>query len=418
MDVERSLLTKVVQTGEIRALFDARITRSYFQDDEHALIAKWLYDFWDHHGKAPGEEALKHEYPQWKLAKVPEPLPYYIEKLKEERKYFILQDTLEEALKTHKEVDNAGTIAALTLGLEFLHEEVSELTDEDYTQTTEARLAYYKNLSDHDGLIGIPTGFPTLDNELGGYQDGQLITWVGPPKSGKSSMMMKSAIAAHEAGNRPFFASFEMSNIEQQARADVLRAGISYKRLLHGKLLPKEIRKLEQSMKYLADMPPFWFVHDPSAMSNISSLRARIMQHKPNIVFVDGVYLMDVEIDADPGSPQALTYLTRNFKRLAQDLGVPIVISTQVLLWKMRKKTITSDSIGYSSSFAQDSDVIIGVEPPADPADQKNVTVRIVDARSAARREIGVSFDWDEGSITEYEGEDTDGADGSADDDL
>jgi hypothetical protein len=81
---------------------------------------------------------------------------------------------------------------------------------------------------------------------------------------------------------------------------------------------------------------------------------------KPDIVFVDGVYLMMDELTGEMNTPQAITNITRAMKRLAQRIDLPIIITTQTLLWKMRAGKVTADSIGYSSSFFQDSDVILG----------------------------------------------------------
>ena len=86
----------------------------------------------------------------------------------------------------------------------------------------------------------------------------------------------------------------------------------------------------------------------------------------------------------------------------------PLVISTQVLRWKMSaRRGVTADSIGYSSSFAQDSDAIIGIqEVEDDPALRE---LRIVEARNAApRRGIMTTWDWSTSSFEEMEYIETD----------
>jgi hypothetical protein len=121
------------------------------------------------------------------------------------------------------------------------------------------------------------------------------------------------------------------------------------------------------------------------------------------VVYVDGMYMMEDENGEAKGSPQALTNLTRGFKKMAQNLQIPIAISTQVLLWKMdRKRGVTTGSIGYASSFAQDSDVLIGVEKTEDDNICK---VKILDGRNVKRMEILVLWDWDEGTFEEIEPE-------------
>jgi hypothetical protein len=90
-------------------------------------------------------------------------------------------------------------------------------------------------------------------------------------------------------------------------------------------------------------------------------------------------------------------------KRMAQVRQIPIAISTQVLTWKMdRKRGVTTGSIGYASSFGQDSDVLIGVEPTDDDTINK---VKILDGRNVKRMEIYVKWDWDTGVFEEVERE-------------
>jgi replicative DNA helicase len=118
---------------------------------------------------------------------------------------------------------------------------------------------------------------------------------------------------------------------------------------------------------------------------------------------------MDDENGEPKGSPQALTNITRALKRVAQNEDIPIIGTTQVLSWKLNNKKsrkITSDSIGYTSSFAQDSDLVLGVE--ADPDIENQAIIRVVLARSAPVGEIRINWDWANMDFTEV-GEDESG---------
>lgn len=120
---------------------------------------------------------------------------------------------------------------------------------------------------------------------------------------------------------------------------------------------------------------------------------------------------MDDENGEPKGSPQALTNITRALKRLAQRFDVPLIGTTQVLAWKLgnkKSRQITSDSIGYTSSFAQDSDLILGVE--SDPDIDNQAIIRVVLARTAPKGEVRIKWDWDNMNFTEV-GEDGEEAD-------
>jgi replicative DNA helicase len=207
-------------------------------------------------------------------------------------------------------------------------------------------------------------------------------------------------IAAHQAGNRTMYASFEMTNTEQSTRHDALRAGVSLSHLQRGGWTDIERQKVLRMMHAMQDGPNMILVHDPAGVTTVSAVAAKIAQHHPDVVFIDGTYLMDCEEPGiTPGTPQALTSMTRSLKRLAQRFDVPIVQTTQALGWKSRGGRLSIDSIGYSSSFAQDSDVIFGVEQVPDEDQQLNL--RIIASRNCARRDVLLKYDLDHGSIME-----------------
>ena len=61
----------------------------------------------------------------------------------------------------------------------------------------------------------------------------------------------------------------------------------------------------------------------------------------------------------------------------------------------MRGGKVSADSIGYSSSFFQDSDVILGLEP-IEESDYTR-TLRVVQSRNAAPESTTITWIWDTG---------------------
>jgi len=155
-------------------------------------------------------------------------------------------------------------------------------------------------------------------------------------------------------------------------------------------------------VKMLKDMEtkkPFTLVDAINGIT-MSALSAKITQLNPDIVFVDGMYLMLDEITGERNTPQAITNITRALKRLAQNIDKPIVITTQTLLWKMKGRKVSADSIGYSSSFFQDSDVILGLEPIELSDGSRDELVRkfsVVESRICAPTETTLTWVWDTG---------------------
>lgn len=401
MDIERLLISKVIEDGDLGLAAECGITADWFTDPESGRVWSMIVDHVATYGQVPSVGAVKRDYPTYRLVRSAEGLPYLVDKMREHRQLAILEAAITDAANAHLRRDPEAVAARLHAGLAEVARTEITVHDIDITQTGEDRLAHYRQLAELDGALrGIPSGFRFLDNTLFGFEPGQLITFVGPPKAGKSTSILLMAKAANEHGKRPLFIGFEMSNQEQTDRLDAIRAGISLTKLRTGKLSPDEWKQLERAIHSQANLPSFFMTQDTHSVITLTGLRTKIEKLDPDIVYVDGVYMMQDECGEPQNSPQALTNITRGLKRLAQQVGKPIVIATQALESKMNGKKLTTYSVGYSSSFVQDSDAIIGVENTDDPNIKK---MRILAARNASQKEAYYEWQWDPVKFTELD---------------
>ena len=201
------------------------------------------------------------------------------------------------------------------------------------------------------------------------------------------------------------FQSFEMTNQEQLSRYVAMRARVSHTRYQSGALTAEEESRVQAKLRAIATMrEKFWLIGAVEG-STVSAIASKIQVHQPDIVFIDGMYLMIDENGEKPGSPQALTNITRSLKRLAQRVNKPIVISTQILENKMRNGQVTTDAIGYSSSFHQDADVIFGLQREDDSVDSTRL-LKVIASRNSGPAEVSMLWDWNTGTFREITAED------------
>lgn len=364
---------------------------------EWAEIWRWMLEFHRDHGAVPTERVLIQEYGAISLYDSSDET---FSRLSEEifdayRKRCVL-DALQPAIESLNSDDVAAAVAALSSGLQKAAVETARLRDVDIIQNWENRILRYDEMRNTpNALRGIPTGFHGLDKITHGLRPQQFIVFAGEPKRGKSLFALILANSAHIHGKRPLFVSFEMSIEEQEARYDSLISRVPYTRILSGDLDKKDMSKIRTALSLRKNMQPFVFSEDTSSLTTISALSSKVREYSPDVLFVDGVYLMDDEEGEPKGSPQALTNITRGLKRMAQHFDIPIVATTQVLSWKLQNRktrAVTADAIGYTSSFAQDADLILGVERNPDLDDQ--AIIRVVLARTAPTGEVHVKWDW------------------------
>lgn len=409
MNIERRLVSKILLEKNIVPVLDAKITADFFEDAQFGQVFDWVVLYYEEHGSTPTAGALARNYPWFEVVTSPEDLTWYISEIQRARKYAILHDAAVDIAVAMKADDAEQAHFIMQKCLTSLEYDLSPMRDINMSDPSyiEDWVEDYEELEKHDGALrGIPTGWDSIDRATSGLRPGQLITIIGAPKAGKSTALMLMYKGAHDRGHIPLMVGFEMSNEEQRNRYAAIRARVNFHRLDNATLRPNEKKLFMRSLRELSNTPDLWLSADPTSTATVSGIMAKIDAYNPAVVFVDGVYMMVDEQTGEQNTPQALTHITRSLKRLAQRKNIPIVCSTQALTWKIhKKKGLTADSIGYTSSFAQDSDVIFGLES-TDDDDEK--ILKIVAARNLKNKLVRLRWDWSQGVFEETdEGFDT-----------
>lgn len=402
-DYGRLLISKVIVDADITTATQAGVRPGWFDDAEHSEVFQWMLDYYNRYGESPTERALTTQFPNYRLSQsCDEPYDYYVDHFRDRRTRAILVDTVVSANEALNADDPKRAQNVMSMGMLQLGSEVSSLTDVDVVADTDDRYERYEERRRNVGVItGVATGFPTLDLITGGFHPEQFILIGGTAKQGKSFMLMKSAIAAQDAGLKGLFVSFEMSVDEQLARYDALTCGINANKIMHGTTSDVEVEKLQKGRRTRRNLPPMIVSADTSATTTVSSLSAKIEQHRPDIIFVDGVYLMENETGSEQGTPQAYTAISRGLKRLAQRVKIPLVATTQALSSKMgRDGKVSLHSLGWSSAWSQDADLVLGVERIEDAP---IINLRVVAGRNVSPREIAIACNWEESILEEIE---------------
>jgi replicative DNA helicase len=407
MNNEAKFLSKIIQDRTLGQVLEQGVSEEWFADASDKKLFKFLQSHYSNYQESPSIEVVKENFPTYELIPVEDSAQYFLDKLVDARRKMIIVKTVGSALEAlDKTKDHEIALLSMERGLINLEEEgLNRSNDLEITAAAKKAKEEYEFRKNNPGLLGLPTGFKTMDEATSGLQPGQLIVIVAPPKTGKSTLALQIAINAHLANKVPMFMSFEMSNAEQKSRYYSMRSRISHTRLMTGTLTAEEearYLKIASSIELMSDK--FWFV-DSANGQTVSTVASKIQTKNPDIIFIDGTYLMIDENGADQGTPLAITNITRSLKRLAQKVNKPIVISTQALTWKMKGGKVSADSIGYSSSFHQDADVIFGLQREEEKSDAFR-TLSVLASRNGGLSEVSLVWDWDTGQFREMGEED------------
>jgi hypothetical protein len=393
-DNEHRLVSKVVKDRNIIPVLEQGIKDDWFVDDDLRRVWRFVRDHYVNYREVPTAVAVIDNFPNFKVLDVEDTIDYLIDNMVAFRRRTITRNGIEIVVNKIDLNDHESALLEMSKTVSLVNEQgVIGTTHLDLTENPDKFWEEYESVIGNT-LLGVPTGFAKIDEATAGLQGGQLITVIAPPKTGKSQIILRIAANVHNAGMVPMFQSFEMTNREQSQRYLSMTAHISNSNLRRGKLGADEEDRLIAQIEKLKDSKPFHLVDAINGLT-IDALLAKAEQLKPDILFVDGVYLMLDQITGEANTPQALTNITRGLKRVAQKLDIPIVISTQTLLWKMKGGKVSADAIGYSSSFFQDSDVILGLEPIDDNEESRNL--RVVQSRNSAPEQTPITWVWETG---------------------
>ena len=394
-------ISRVLLDRDITTAINAGVTRELVLDPDYRDVFDYIVNHSSKYNEVPSPIAVRREFPKVSLRQVGDGIEYVIDALFEESRRVITRSAVEATVTgLARRATPMDLAAIMQKALDQLNGLSVFTAVQDLTNDPVPRYAAYQAMATAPGgLLGVPTGFPTIDQATAGLQPGQLVTIIASPKTGKSQLALRIASNVHEADNRVLFQGFEMSNEEQEKRFDAMRSNISHNRLRRGDLTTAEEGKYQAMLTSLERTKPF-ILSDSSVGITVSAVAAKATQHVPDLLVIDGVYLMVDERSGEQGTPQSLTNITRSLKRLAQRLQIPVLITTQTLEWKMKKRQVSASSIGYSSSFYQDSDVILGLERTEDD-DETLRNLKIVASRNSGGAEVSLIWDWESGRFEE-----------------
>lgn len=400
--IEEEVISYIVVTGDLETVTNARVTADHFLDPTTRQIFTEIIAFKGDFGEPPTPEVVQRDHPNFRFREDSSaPVDYLVRELHEARRRTIIDLGLDAVAAA---LDKSGSEAALPL-LRMMLAQASTATatsrEIDYASTGTARLELYRQARDNPNeLLGIPTGFRFLDKLTLGIQPQQMIVLTGLAKSCKTTVMLGMTRSAYDYGARPLLVSFEMPYIEIARRLDGFLAKVNPRKLQTGELSPKEWRALESALTSPLGDHPYIVTEDRAGAMTLTGIQSKIDQLNPSVVFVDGAYFLFDEISRESQTPIALTNISRGLKKIALNNNLPVVITTQSLSHKVGAKGLTASSLGYTSAWVQDADLVVGMEA----ADEEFFyRMKVLAARNAPPQENLISISWDPPAFEEEE---------------
>ena len=228
-----------------------------------------------------------------------------------------LADPLDELLNSARD-RIAGVYRESSGGIRKLKDVVSEV----------------KDIIDHnlkgEKVSGTPTGFSVIDED-GGLHESDLVVIAGATSQGKTSFALSLTLNASCLGSRVAYYSLEMTNRQLSARMIAMKSNVPSKDILYSPLPQDSLHKVEQGIN---NLPLDNMFFDDKSTNNIDSIIAsiRVMKIKHGIdgAVIDYLQILSVTTRRDGNNEQFLGEVARRLKNLAKELGIWVVILSQL----------------------------------------------------------------------------------------
>ena len=294
------------------------------------------------------------------LVIVPNNYPIYLRQVQRDAEQRILARGLEDAALMAQE----GAAGPAWQAVEDLRERLTRADDEMTYDSERLMLdtlgvaeAYVRG---ERAVLGCSTGWPSMDQVVGGLIPGNMWVVAARPGKGKSAFAANLLVNVAKLGERAALVSLEMSAQEIGMRLLCREAKVNWESLRDGKI--QDAGKLMVDASNRLMHIPMTVIDQPRV--SVGSLRAAVQQTKPAVIIVDYVQLMTGPTRNN--REQEVAAVSRGLKLLAREEGVCVIALAQLNRnVEMRGEGASPQlsDLRDSGSLEQDPDIVAFLVP-------------------------------------------------------
>ncbi|EAG9813367.1 DNA helicase [Listeria monocytogenes] len=352
------LLNKVVNDADISPLTKYNIQASDMPTKSDRQTFDFIHDYYEKEGVVPSYATLSTQVENFEY--VPEITDTYTYLAKQVKDYSgkvavfkLLEDPSMQA--KFDDMESAEFIAYMQKALHEIEVQtkVSRGIGTDVVLDSEKFLTEYEKRKAGESNKIWHSKFPTVEQELGGYTEGNTYAWYGRSGRGKSIITMEEALQAAVDGANVLIWALEMPWFEWMARAysslsarrKIFKAEIDgtkyetgfFNRNLQQGDLPAEFEKafrvfaleLAEGQHIKGTITLRSVDDDDFDQRNLAALQADIEATKANVVVIDPIYYMDFEQNTSKTAGGDVAATSKKLRRLAGKMKCVIHVVTQ-----------------------------------------------------------------------------------------
>lgn len=414
MNIGLEIVSSIINEGKIAVVLEAGLNQSWLADNSSGSSVifngtdrqafQWILNHWKKHHKVPTRELFEDNFPyaSYKLSSTGISLDELVDMVVPRVNGYLVADLIGRTIDLHDEnqIDKAIELLKigsdkLANGIKFRQVSADNLSDPEYD---------IEDLLSRKIEFGIPFGIVPIDDKFYGFQPTQLISVLGRQKSGKTTIMLNSALNAWKEGYTVLFFSVEMDVDMLRQRLYCLGSHVSPSRMRRGHLRDSEKDKVREFHKELSNADEEegrFFISKKRSYITVDEIREEIAAVNPHVIYIDGFdFLIDKTTRRSTTNWEANETVAGDLKTLAMDEGRTFVVATQVQEKQYHPKFgIEARTITGGTGLLKKSDLVIGLDK-----DENNLhTLSCVLSRYEYFDEAALDIDWDTMTLTVIE---------------
>ncbi|MBC1996779.1 AAA family ATPase [Listeria marthii] len=352
------LLNKVINDADISALTKYNIQSSDMPTKVDSQTFDFIHDYYEKEGVVPSYATVSAKVANFAyVPEITDTYAYLAKQVKDFSGKVSLFKLLEDPTMQSKfdDMSSANFIAYMQKSLHEIevNTKVARGLGTDVVHDAEKFLSEYEKRKAGESNKVWRSKFPTVEQELGGYTEGNTYAWFGRSGRGKSIITMEEALQAAVDGANVLIWALEMPWFEWMARAysslsarrKIFKAEIDgtkyetgfFNRNLQQGDLPAEFEEafrvftleLAEGQHVKGSITVRSVDDDDFDQRNLAALQADIEATKANVVVIDPIYYMDFEQNTSKTAGGDIAATSKKLRRLAGKMKCVIHVVTQ-----------------------------------------------------------------------------------------
>ena len=208
--------------------------------------------------------------------------------------------------------------------------------------------------------VGVPIPFEFLQAELIGWKIGRIYVVAGRPKTGKSWFALICASYAMTKDSRVLFVSLEMTQEELSKRMACLLGGISYNRVVKGKLDEKERKKYFAMLQEIqeGEIGKMIKIVGPGQAKTPEAIASMAKMFNAGLVVVDAFYHGMEGQKGDQGWEQVRS-LMRRYRSVSLLSSAAWMLTTQFNRQQRGRGSATLQNLAFGDAIGMDANGMV-----------------------------------------------------------